>query len=117
MCANLRSWSECGEAAQTVAKPGLMVMKVLLCIWWEEKEIAYNEGVALQCSQTLNSDIHCQQQDHLKLEIDQKWPELNSRISAVFHYDNTRPHTSVVIHQKLWELVWEVLMHPSYSRI
>ncbi|GFX76112.1 hypothetical protein TNCV_1834871 [Trichonephila clavipes] len=28
-----RSWSKCGEAAQTVAKPGLMARKVLLCIW------------------------------------------------------------------------------------
>ncbi|GFY07641.1 transposase [Trichonephila clavipes] len=28
-----RSWSKCGEAAQTVAKPGLTARKVLLCIW------------------------------------------------------------------------------------
>ncbi|GFX32580.1 hypothetical protein TNCV_3704541 [Trichonephila clavipes] len=27
-----RSWSKCGEAAQTVAKPGLTARKVLLCI-------------------------------------------------------------------------------------
>ncbi|GFV19123.1 histone-lysine N-methyltransferase SETMAR-like [Trichonephila clavipes] len=28
-----RSWSKRGEAAQTVAKPGLTAMKLLLCIW------------------------------------------------------------------------------------
>ncbi|GFV64970.1 histone-lysine N-methyltransferase SETMAR [Trichonephila clavipes] len=28
-----RSWSKCGEAAQTVAKPGITTRKVLLCIW------------------------------------------------------------------------------------
>ncbi|GFV63548.1 mariner transposase [Trichonephila clavipes] len=28
-----RSWSKCGEVAQTVAKPGLTARKVLLRIW------------------------------------------------------------------------------------
>ncbi|GFU74370.1 hypothetical protein TNCV_2094941 [Trichonephila clavipes] len=32
-----RSWSKCGEAAQTVAKPEITVRKVLLCIWWDWK--------------------------------------------------------------------------------
>ncbi|GFV48191.1 histone-lysine N-methyltransferase SETMAR [Trichonephila clavipes] len=36
-----RSWSKCGEAAQTVAKPGLTVRKALLCIWWDWKGISY----------------------------------------------------------------------------
>ncbi|GFU35906.1 histone-lysine N-methyltransferase SETMAR [Trichonephila clavipes] len=30
-----QSWSKCGEAAQTVAKPGLTARKVLLRIWWD----------------------------------------------------------------------------------
>ncbi|GFX94749.1 hypothetical protein TNCV_1636111 [Trichonephila clavipes] len=36
-----RSWSKCGEAAQTMAKPGLTARKVLLCIWWDWKGIIY----------------------------------------------------------------------------
>ncbi|GFX94926.1 histone-lysine N-methyltransferase SETMAR [Trichonephila clavipes] len=32
-----RSWSKFGEAAQPVAKPGLMARKVQLCIWWDWK--------------------------------------------------------------------------------
>ncbi|GFU13456.1 putative DD34D transposase [Trichonephila clavipes] len=32
-----RSWSKRGEAAQTVAKPGLTARKILLCIWWDWK--------------------------------------------------------------------------------
>ncbi|GFV25539.1 histone-lysine N-methyltransferase SETMAR [Trichonephila clavipes] len=35
------SWSKCGEAAQTVAKPGLIARKVLLRIWWDWKGIIY----------------------------------------------------------------------------
>ncbi|GFV53707.1 histone-lysine N-methyltransferase SETMAR [Trichonephila clavipes] len=35
------SWSKCGEAAQTMAKPGLTAMMVLLCFWWDWKGIIY----------------------------------------------------------------------------
>ncbi|GFW49220.1 histone-lysine N-methyltransferase SETMAR [Trichonephila clavipes] len=38
-----------------------------------------------------------------------------SRRGAVFHQDNARTHTSVVTRHNLWELGWEVLMHPPYS--
>ncbi|GFW25722.1 putative DD34D transposase [Trichonephila clavipes] len=67
-----RSWSKCGEAAQTMVKPELAVRKVLLCIWWEWKEIIYYE--LLPYDQTLNSDLYCQQLDRLKLAIDQNRP-------------------------------------------
>ncbi|GFX64125.1 histone-lysine N-methyltransferase SETMAR [Trichonephila clavipes] len=88
-----RSWSKRGESAQTVAKPGLTARK----------------------GQTLNSDLYCQQLDHLKLAIDQKRPELTNGRGVVFHQDSARPHMSVVTCQKLWGLGWEVLMHPPYS--
>ncbi|GFU00211.1 putative DD34D transposase [Trichonephila clavipes] len=65
--------------------------------------------------QTLNSDLYCQQLGNFKLAIDQKRPELANRRGVVFHQDNARPHTSVVTLQNLWELGWEVLMHPPYS--
>ncbi|GFU19514.1 histone-lysine N-methyltransferase SETMAR [Trichonephila clavipes] len=89
-----RSWSKCGEEAQTVPKPELTEL--------------------LPDGRTLNSDIYCQQLNRLKLAMDQKWPELANR-RGVFHQDNAMAHTSVVSHQKLWELGWEVLMHPPYS--
>ncbi|GFV99515.1 mariner Mos1 transposase [Trichonephila clavipes] len=72
-------------------------------------------GLDLVTSQTLNSDIYCQQLNPLKLAIDQKRPELANRRGVEFHEDNARTHTSVVTCQKLWELGWEVLMHPPYS--
>ncbi|GFV37549.1 putative DD34D transposase [Trichonephila clavipes] len=34
-----RKWSKCGEAAQKVARPGLIARKVLLCIWGNWKGI------------------------------------------------------------------------------
>ncbi|GFX62625.1 hypothetical protein TNCV_4867851 [Trichonephila clavipes] len=36
-----RSWSKCGEAAQTVAKPELTPRKILLYIWLDLKGIIY----------------------------------------------------------------------------
>ncbi|GFW44661.1 histone-lysine N-methyltransferase SETMAR [Trichonephila clavipes] len=69
----------------------------------------------LPYGQTLNSDIFCEQLDRLKLAIDQKRPELSNRRGVVFYQDNASPDTSVVTLQKLWELGWEVLMHPPYS--
>ncbi|GFT65044.1 mariner transposase [Trichonephila clavipes] len=38
-----RSWSQSGEAAQTVDKLGLTAWKVLLCIWWDWKGKHYYE--------------------------------------------------------------------------
>ncbi|GFU17252.1 mariner transposase [Trichonephila clavipes] len=62
--------------------------------------------------QTVNSDIYCQQLDRLKLGTDQKRSDLVNRRGVVLHQDKARPHTSVEIRQKLWELGWKVLMHP-----
>ncbi|GFW53472.1 mariner Mos1 transposase [Trichonephila clavipes] len=102
-----------GEVPQTVAKQGLMARKVLLCIWWDWKRIICYE--LLPYSQTLNSDIYCEQLYRLKLAINQKQPELANRRGVVFHHNNARPHTSVVTRQKLWLLGPEVLMHSPYS--
>ncbi|QQP54383.1 Histone-lysine N-methyltransferase SETMAR [Caligus rogercresseyi] len=40
-------------------------------------------------------------------------PAMVNRREIVFH--NARPHTSLVTRHKLWELGWEVHMHPPYS--
>ncbi|GFX81925.1 histone-lysine N-methyltransferase SETMAR [Trichonephila clavipes] len=38
-----------------------------------------------------------------------------NRRGVEFHQDNATSHTSLVSRQKLWELGWEVLMHPPHS--
>jgi len=47
--------------------------------------------------------------------IKEKRPKLINRKGIVFHYDNARPHTSLMTRQKLRKLGWEVLMHSPYS--
>ncbi|GFV60155.1 putative DD34D transposase [Trichonephila clavipes] len=82
-----RSWSKGGEAAQTVVKPGLTARKVLLSTWWDWKGIIYYEW--LPYGQTLNSDIYCQQLNHLKLAVDQKLLELANK-RGLFHQESAR---------------------------
>ena len=43
-----QSWSKSGEAAQTVAKPGLTARKVLLCVWWDSQGIIHYELLPAQ---------------------------------------------------------------------
>ena len=97
-----RSWSKSGEAAQTVAKPGLTARKVFLYVWWDWQGIIHYE--LLPYGQTLNSDLYCQQLDRLNAALMQKRPSLINRGRIVFHQDNARPHTSLVTRQKLREL-------------
>ena len=93
-----KSWSNRGEPAQTVAKPGLTVRKILLCVWWDWQGIIYYE--LLSYGQILNSDLYCQQLDRLKEAIAQKRPALANRRGIVFHQDNARPHTSTVTRKR-----------------
>ena len=97
-----RSWSKRGEAAQTVATPGLTASKVLLCVWWDWQGIIHYE--LLPYGQALNSDLYCHQLDRLDAALMQKRPSLINRGRIVFHQDNARPHTSLVTRQKLREL-------------
>ena len=108
-----RSWSKRGEPPSTTPKAGLHPKKVMLCIWWNWKEIVYYE--LLSNNETIDSDKYCSQLDKLKVEITKKCPELINRKGVVFHHDNARPHTSLQTRQKLLALGWDVLPHPPYS--
>ena len=50
----------------------------------------------------------------LKKTIDKNQPDLVHRKGVVFH-DNARPHSSIPMHQKMTDLAWDMLMHPSYN--
>ncbi|GFW74216.1 histonelysine Nmethyltransferase SETMARlike [Trichonephila clavipes] len=80
-----------GEAG---TKPGLRAKRGLYCVFGGPRSL-------LPLRPTLNSDLYCQQLDRWKLAMDQNWP---TEEVLKFHPDNARLHTSVVSHQKLWEL-------------
>ena len=56
-----------------------------------------------------------QQLTRLQQAVQKKLLQLVNRKGVVLHHDNAMPHTSLMIRQKLTELVWEVLIHPTYG--
>ena len=108
-----RSWSKKDEALERQAKADIHQKKVLLSIWWDWKGPVYYE--LLPKNKTINSEIYCEQLQRLSDSIQQKRPELVNRKGVVFHHDNARPHISLITRQKLLDLRWDVLPHPSYS--
>ena len=85
----------------------------MLSVWWDYEGIVYVE--LLPRNQTMNLNVYCRQLMKLDEEIKEKRPELATRKGFIFHQDNARPHTCLVIRKKLLELGWAVMPHPSYS--
>ena len=85
----------------------------MLCIWWDWKGVLYYE--LLPENQTINSNKYWSQLDQLKVVLNKKRPEIVKRKCTIFHQDNARPHVSLMTRQKLFQLGWEVLIHPLYS--
>ena len=98
-----RSWSKRGEVPERQAKAKIHQKKVMLSMWWDWKGSVFYE--LLPKNKTINSDVYCEQLQKLSEVIAQKRPELINRKGVVFHYDNARPHTSLVIRQKLLQHV------------
>ncbi|GBP60267.1 hypothetical protein EVAR_14029_1 [Eumeta japonica] len=62
------SSSKCKQAPKTIAKPGLTRNKLILCVWWDWKNIIHNK---LFCrGKAINSDLYYQQLMRLKEEIE-----------------------------------------------
>ena len=72
---------------------------------------SYHELLPLQP----NDQFCCLHWTKLNNAVEEKRPELTNRKGVVFHHDNARPHTFLITRQKLLELDWDVLPHPSYS--
>ena len=64
----------------------------MLSVWWAFKAIVY-----------------------IELLPDNTLIECTHRKAVVFHPDNARSHTSLITRQKLLQLEWDVLPHPTYS--
>ena len=108
-----RLWGKQNEPPPTTPKAGLHPKKVMLCIWWDWKEVLHYE--LLLENQMINYNKYCSQLDQLKAALHKKCPELVNRKHIIFHQDDARPHVSLMSRQKLLQLGWEVLIHLPYS--
>ena len=94
-----RSWGKRNEPSLVTPKAGLHPKKIMLCVWWDWKEILYYE--LLPNNETINSEKYCSQLNELKTAIEQKRPEIANRKGVVFYQDNARPHVSLITQTKV----------------
>lgn len=101
------------ETDQMTSKTEIRQKKIMLSVWWDYKGILHLEF--LPNNQTINSNVYIQQLTKLSDAIQAKRPEAANHKGVVFHHDNAKPHTCLVTRQKLLDLGWDVLSHPTYS--
>ena len=85
----------------------------MLCIWWDIQDPIHYE--LLKPSKKLNSEKYCQQLNDLKTAVQEKRPGMFNRKDFILHHNNARPHAALGNRQKIAELDWKILSHPSYS--
>ena len=109
-----KSYVKPGQPAKSTAKPNIHGAKVMLCIWWDQKDVLYYE--LLKPGETINGGRYRTQLIHFKRAIAEKRPEYATRHEAIiFHHDNARPHVAIPVKNYLENSGWEVLPHPPYS--
>lgn len=106
-------WLSPGQRPIPTPQNGLHPKKVLLCVWWDYIGIIHFE--LLQPGQTITSEFYCQQLDRLHQQLTIKRPALLNRKGVILQLDNARPHSAKRTQEKIRQLGWEVLPHPSYS--
>ncbi|KAL6417592.1 hypothetical protein ACFW04_012637 [Cataglyphis niger] len=88
------------ELPRSTAKSGLYSKKALLL---------------LKPGQTVNEDLYCEQLDRVNQSLIEKYPAIVNKKGVILQHDNARPYCARRILEKINELGWEVLPHPSYS--
>ena len=89
----------------------ISIQKVLLCIWWDWKEVLFYE-ILLE-NQMINSNKYHSLLDQLKTELNEKHSELTENAYSFMRIICLC--VSLMTRQKLLQLGWEVLIHPLYS--
>ena len=88
--------------------------KVMLCIWWDMKEVVYYE--LLKQGETITGEVYRQQLMGLKQALAAKRPEWDNRHDKIIlQHDNARPHVAISVKNYLDRQSWETLPHPLYS--
>ncbi|XP_035734903.1 histone-lysine N-methyltransferase SETMAR-like [Vespa mandarinia] len=69
----------------------------------------------LKPGQTVNADLYCEQLDRVNQSLSEKYPAIVNRKGVILQHENARPYCARRTLEKINELGWEVLPHPSYS--
>ena len=108
-----RVYYEPGKSSPSTSKPNLTLNKRMLCIQRDIRGPIHHE--LLKPSEKLSLEKYCQQLDDSKTAVQEKRPDMFNRKDIILHQDNARPRAALGARQKIAELGWEILSHPSHS--
>ncbi|KAK6733686.1 hypothetical protein RB195_017441 [Necator americanus] len=103
-----RAWCAGGEITDPFVKGEIHEKKVMLSVWWGVHGIYRFE--LLPDNTTVTAEVYCAQLQRLADKIRKEHPKLDN---VRLLHDNARPHIAKKTSQKILELGWEVLLHPT----
>ena len=111
-----KSWIGLGVSSAPTAKPNHFGRKVMLCVWWDQRNVVCCE--LLKPRETVNTKRYQQQLANLNRSPLERRPEYWKRQRRViFLHENVPSHTEKPepIRYTSEALSWEVLPHAGYS--
>ena len=84
----------------------------MVTVWWSA--IGVNHYDFLKPNQTITAEIYCNQLADKHVCLQKGRPALVNRRGPILLHDNARPHVARLTVQKLTDLGYETLPHPSY---
>jgi len=98
----------------SIPRPNIHGSKIMLCIWWDQKDLVYYE--LLKSGDSITGDRYRLQLIRLSRALREKRPKHKQRHDKVILlHDNARPHVAKVVKKYLEMLKWDVLLYPPYS--
>jgi histone-lysine N-methyltransferase SETMAR len=102
-----RQWLGAGQRGLPTPKNDLHPKKIMLSVWWGVRGIIHGELLPTGC--TITADLYYQELDRVAAKLKGKQDRI------YFLHDNARPHIAKSTREKLLELGWVTVPHPSYS--
>ena len=97
---------------QYFPKPKLHKEKVMVTVWWSSVGLIHQSFI--KGGETVTAEKHCRKINEMHQKFTCKQLALVNRKGAILIHDNARLHVSVITHQKLHTLLYEILDHPPY---
>jgi len=103
------------STSTSTSRPNIHGSKIMLCIWWDQKDLVYYE--LLKPGDSITDDRYRLQLIRLNSVLREKQqPKYEQRHDKVILlHDNARPHVAKVVKKYLETLKWDVLPPSPYS--
>ncbi|KAF2348287.1 Transposase type 1 [Trinorchestia longiramus] len=106
-------WLDRDEPPQTLPKANVAPIKIMVTVWWSAISVIHY--IFLGVNETINAKRYCNDLAVMHARLSEKRPALVNRRGPILLLDNARPRVARMTIQKLTELGYETLPHPSYS--